>query len=105
MNALAFHTWTLDTTPLSDALATARRTGCKGVDLRRLEFARAAEAGQTAETGIAQVRACCLGVACVGVEFGWMWAQDEERRRLSSVFAEQCARAAALGCDLVRSPV
>ena len=105
MNALALHTWTLDTTPLVDALAIAKRTGWNGVELRRVDFTRAAEAGQPAETVITQVRASGLGVSCVGVEFGWMWADDEERRRLLSVFAEQCARAAALGCDLVMSPV
>jgi len=105
MNALALHTWTLDTTPLADALAIAKRTGWQAVELRRLDFTRAAEAGHTADAVVAQVRASGLGVACVGVEFGWMWAEDEERHRLLSVFAEQCARAAALGCDLVMSPV
>jgi 2-keto-myo-inositol isomerase len=105
MNPLALHTWTLDTTPLPDALAIAKRTGWKGVELRRLDFTRAADAGHSADVVIGQVRASGLGVACVGVEFGWMWAADEERHRLLSVFADQCARAAALGCDLVMSPV
>ncbi|HUF92070.1 MAG TPA: sugar phosphate isomerase/epimerase family protein [Candidatus Limnocylindria bacterium] len=105
MNALALHTWTLDTTPLPDALAIARRAGWEGIELRRLDFTRAADAGHSAEAVLGQVRASGLGVACVGVDHGWMWAEGDERRRLLSVFAEQCARAAALGCDLVMSPV
>ncbi len=44
-------------------------------------------------------------MACVGVAFGWMWAEGEERHRLLRVFAEQCARAAMLGCTTVMSPV
>jgi 4-hydroxyphenylpyruvate dioxygenase len=34
-----------------------------------------------------------------------MWADGAERARLLGVFDEQCARAAALGCDTVMSPV
>ena len=34
-----------------------------------------------------------------------MWAEGAERRRLLHVFAEQCARAAVLGCTTVMSPV
>src|SRR5688500_9788941 len=105
MNALALHTWTVDTTPLADALRIARRAGWQAVELRRLDFTRAAEAGHTADAVVRQVRASALGVACVGVEFGWMWTEGEERQRLLSVFAEQCARAAALACNLVMSPV
>jgi 4-hydroxyphenylpyruvate dioxygenase len=41
----------------------------------------------------------------VGVEFGWMWAEGAERARLLGVFDEQCARARALGCRTVMSPV
>src|SRR3989442_190957 len=40
-NPLALHTWTLDTTPLADLLAVARRTGWDAVELRRLDFLRA----------------------------------------------------------------
>jgi 2-keto-myo-inositol isomerase len=105
MSVLALHTWTLDRTPLPDALRAARETGWDAVELRRLDFARAQEAGTSADKVIAAVRASGLPVACVGVEFGWMWAAGTERRRLLQVFAEQCARAAALGCPTVMSPV
>ncbi len=102
---LSLHTWTLDTTPLPDALAVIKETGWDGVELRRLDFERAAQAGQSADQVLALVRASGLPVACVGVELGWIWATGEERARLLRVFAEQCARARTLGCPTVMSPV
>jgi hypothetical protein len=74
----------------------ARRGGWNAVELRRLDFARALEAGHSADDVIGLVRTNGLPVACVGVELGWMWAEGAERRRLLQVFAEQCARAAFL---------
>jgi 2-keto-myo-inositol isomerase len=105
MPRLALHTWSLDTTPLPEALAAAGAAGWDGVELRRLDYARAAEAGRDAAWVAETVRASGLAVACVGVEAGWMWADGAERARLLGVFDEQCARAAALGCDAVMSPV
>jgi len=105
MSGLALHTWTLDKTPLAEALRVAREGGWNAVELRRLDFARALEAGKSADDVIGLVRASGLPVACVGVEFGWMWAEGAERSRLLQVFAEQCARAAVLGCTTVMSPV
>jgi 4-hydroxyphenylpyruvate dioxygenase len=102
---LALHTWTLDATPLADALRIARATGWQAIELRRLDFKRAEESGRPADSVLDLVRASGLPVACVGVEFGWMWADGAERARLLAVFDEQCARAAALGCDTVMSPV
>jgi len=102
---LALHTWTLDSTPLADALRIAKATGWDGVELRRLDFRRAEESGRPADSVLDLVRASGLPVACVGVEFGWMWADGDERARLLAVFDEQCRRAAALGCDTVMSPV
>ena len=46
-NPLALHTWTLDSTPLPEALAVAKRTGWDAVELRRIDFIRAREAGKT----------------------------------------------------------
>jgi 4-hydroxyphenylpyruvate dioxygenase len=102
---LALHTWTLDATPLAEALRIAKATGWDGVELRRLDFKRAEEAGKPADAVLDLVRASGLPVACVGVEFGWMWADGAERARLLAVFDEQCRRAAALGCATVMSPV
>ena len=102
---LALHTWTLDATPLAEALRIARAGGWDGVELRRLDFKRAEESGRSADSVLDLVRASGLPVACVGVEFGWMWADGPERARLLAVFDEQCRRAAALGCPTVMSPV
>lgn len=102
---LALHTWTLDSTPLADALRAVREAGWNAVELRRLDWNRALEAGSSADDVVALVRASGLPVACVGVEAGWMWVEGAERRRLLQVFAEQCARAAVLGCTTVMSPV
>lgn len=102
--SLALHTWTLDTTPLADVLRIARHTGWDAVELRRLDFARASESGQSAAEVIALVRQSGLAVACVGVEAGWMFAAGPERRRLRRVFAESCEWAAQLQCPTVMSP-
>jgi 2-keto-myo-inositol isomerase len=102
---LALHTWTLDTTPLPEAVAAAKAAGWDGVELRRLDYNRAREAGRAGGWVEDTVRASGLPVACVGVEFGWMWADGAERARLLAVFDEQCARAAALGCATLMSPV
>jgi sugar phosphate isomerase/epimerase len=102
---LALHTWTLDATPLADALPIVKAAGWDGVELRRLDFRRAEESGKPADSVLDLVRASGLPVACVGVEFGWMWADGAERARLLAVFDEQCRRAAALGCATVMSPV
>ena len=48
MPRLALHTWSLDTTPLPHALAAAKAAGWDGIELRRLDYARAAEAGHDA---------------------------------------------------------
>jgi len=102
---LALHTWTLDPTPLAEALRIAQATGWDGIELRRLDFRRAEESGKLADSVLDLVRGSGLPVACVGVEFGWMWADGAERARLLGVFDEQCRRAAALGCGTVMSPV
>lgn len=102
---LALHTWTLDSTPLADALAIARRTGWDAVELRRVDFLRAREAGKTDEEVLGWVRASGLGVACVGVELGWVYADGAELTRLLGVFNESCRAAAALGCPRVMSAV
>ena len=100
---LALHTWTLETTPLADALRATKAAGWDGVELRRIDFARAAEKGQAATEVLALVKASGLGVACVGVELGWMFADGDERRKLMQAFEESCRWAVALGCRTVMS--
>ena len=105
VKGLALHTWSLDTTPLPALLHVARDTGWDAVELRRIDFARASEAGQTAAEVLDLVKASGLSVACVGVEAGWMCAEGTERLRLFRVFAESCRWAAQLQCRTVMSPV
>src|SRR6058998_393084 len=102
---LALHTWTLDTTPFAEVLRVAKRVGWDGIELRRVDFARAAEAGKRAEDVLALVEASGLGVECVGVEPGWMGAEGAERERLFGAFAESCRWAAALGARTVKHAV
>jgi sugar phosphate isomerase/epimerase len=95
---LALHTWTLDTTPLAELLPIVKKAGWGAVELRRLDFTRAAERGETADQVVNLVKGSGLPVACVGVELGWLWAHGDSAR-LQRVFDEQCARARARGDD------
>ena len=98
---LALHTWTLDTTPLAEALAAAKKGGWNGVELRRIDFTRCFEKGMTNAQVLELVRASGLKVACIGTEYNLIFAQGAERERLLKVLDETCANAVALGCDLV----
>ena len=100
-NRLALHTWTLDTTPLADALRAAKNAGWDAVELRRIDFTRSFEKGMTNAQVLDLVRASGLKVACIGTEYGLIFAQGDEKRRLLNVLEETCANAVALGCDLV----
>ena len=101
---LALHAWTLDTTALARVLQVARATGWNAVELRRVDFQRAREAGQPLEAVLALVRASGLAVACVGGERGFMFARGDERRRVMAGWAESCGWARDLGAGLVMSP-
>ena len=100
-NRLALHTWTLDTTPLAEALRAAKRGGWDAVELRHIDFARCFDAGMTHAQVLELVRASGLKVACIGTEYGLIFARGEEKKRLLKVLDETCANAVALGCDLV----
>lgn len=105
LNGLALHTWTLDSTPLARVLEVARRTGWDAVELRRVDFDRAATAGQSADEVLALVRASGLPVACVGVRHGWMFAEGAEYEDRLRAFGDSCRWARSLGCATVMSPV
>jgi 2-keto-myo-inositol isomerase len=105
MSTLALHTWTLDTTPLAEVVAVIQRTGWDAIELRRVDYNRAVQAGGTADDVDRLVRDSRVPVACVGVDFGWMWSDGAERKRLLDVVADSCRRARALGCHTIMSPV
>ena len=100
-NRLALHTWSLDTTPLAEALCAARDGGWNAVELRRVDFTRFFKAGKTNEQVIALVRESGMKVAVLGTEAGLLFAKDDESRRLFGVLDESCRSAKALGCDLI----
>jgi 2-keto-myo-inositol isomerase len=104
LRGLALHTGSLDSTPLAEALRVARQTGWDAIELRRVDFQRAIDAGGAAEGVLELVRSSGLPIACVGAQFGWMFAQGSERERLLGILADACRWAAALGCDMVMSP-
>lgn len=98
---LALHTWTLDTTPLAEALRAAKSAGWNAVELRRLDFTRCFDKGMANAQVLDLIRKSGLAVACVGTEYGLIFAQGEEKKRLLKVLEETCANAVALGCDLI----
>ncbi|BAT58753.1 inosose isomerase [Variibacter gotjawalensis] len=102
---IALHTWTIDTTPLRHALAAARDAGADAVEIRNADFVRCRERGMSDTEIAGMIREAGLPVSAVGVEYGWLFAQGDELRRLFDVFRRQCDNAVALGCGLVMSGV
>jgi sugar phosphate isomerase/epimerase len=102
---LALHTWTVDTTPLEGALAAAKAAGFDAIELRRVDFQRAAERGQSTAVVLDQVRAAGLPVSAMGVEYGWIFSTGAERERLFGVFRDSCESAVAVGCGLMMSAI
>jgi len=104
-NRLALHTATLDTTPLAEALHAAKTAGWNAIELRRIDFVRAAEAGQDEQRVFDLVRGSGLPVACVGGVSGWLFGEAAEAAPLLREVETSCRRAAALGCQTVMSAV
>ena len=100
---VAIHTWTLDTTPLEQALAAIKQGGADAVELRQLDFKRCYERGLSDAQVVEMVKASGNTVCTVGVEYGWMFATGDESKRLFTVFRQQCQNAVALGCDHLMS--
>ena len=98
---LALHTWSLDTTPLGEALRAARDGGWNAVELRRVDFTRCFDKGMTNEKVLQLVRESGMKVAVIGTEYGLLFAKGEESKRLFGVLEETSANAKALGCDLI----
>jgi len=98
---LALHTWSLDTTPLAEAIAAARRGGFDALELRRIDFARLIEQGLTDAQVVDLVRDGGLPVDVLGTEYGLLFAEGIERRRLFDVLEQSCRNARALGCPMI----
>jgi len=102
---LALHTWTVDTTPLDRALDAAKAAGFDAIELRRVDFQRAAERGLSNAAVLDLVRASGLPVSAMGVEYGWIFSTGAERERLFGVFREACESAVALNCRMMMSAI
>ena len=100
-NRLALHTWSLDTTPLAEALHVIKATGWNAVELRRIDFARCQEQGLSNAQVLDLVRASGINVGTIGTEYGLIFATGKERDRLLDALDLTCANAVALGCDMV----
>ena len=100
-NRIGLHTWTLDTTPLSDVLRIARETGYNAIELRHVDFVRCMATGMSNDEILAMIRASGLVVSCVGLETGLLFAQGAEQQRLFDSMDVMCARAAALDCEVM----
>ena len=100
---LALHMWTIDTTPLATALDAARSAGFDTVELRRTDFKRCFDAGMSNQQVLDLIHNSGIPVGVLGVEYGWLFAEGDESRRLFTVFRESCENAVALGCDMLMS--
>jgi len=100
---LALHMWTIDTTPLATALDAARSAGFDAVELRRTDFKRCFDAGMSNQQVLDLIHNSGIPVGVLGVEYGWLFADGEESKRLFTVFRESCENAVALGCDMLMS--
>src|SRR5690349_24112346 len=100
---LALHMWTIDTTPLATALDAARSAGFDAVELRRTDFKPCFDAGMSNQQVLDLIHNSGIPVGVLGVEYGWLFADGEESKRLFTVFRESCENAVALGCDMLMS--
>ena len=104
-NHIAIHTWTLDTTPLADALRIAREAGYNGVELRHVDFMRCRKAGMNEEAIVKLVRDANIKVAVIGTESGVLFESGDELKRLLGSLRYVCEKAVALGCkEIMVSP-
>jgi sugar phosphate isomerase/epimerase len=100
-NYIALHTWTLDTTPLADALRIAREAGYNAVELRHIDFMRCAKAGMSEDAMVKLVRDANLKVAVIGTESGVLFAAGDDLQRLTGSLRYVCEKAVALGCEVI----
>ena len=100
---LALHMWTIDTTPLAEALDAAKQGGFDAVELRRTDFKRCFDAGMSNAQVLDLIKKAGIPVGVLGVEYGWLFATGDESKRLFGVFRESCENAVALGCDMLMS--
>lgn len=100
-NRIALHTWTLDTTPLADALRIAREVGYNGVELRHIDFLRGQKAGMSEQAMVELVRAANIKVAVIGAESGVLFETGDELKRKLDSLRYVSEKARQLDCDVI----
>ena len=100
-NRIALHTWTVDTTPLADALRIAREVGYNAVELRHIDFMRGRKAGMSEEAMVKAVRDANIKVAVIGTESGVLFESGDEFKRLLGSLRYINEKCVALGCDVI----
>jgi len=98
-NRIALHTWTLDTTPLAEALRIAREAGYNGVELRHIDFMRCRKTGMSEDAMVKLVRDANIRVAVIGTESGVLFESGGELKRLLDSLRYVCEKAVALDCE------
>lgn len=102
---IGLHAWTIDTTPIADALRIAREAGYAAVELRYVDYERALAAGMSRDEYLELVRSSGIPVGCMGVENNLIFAEGAERERLLESFELTCRNAVAVECEtLMISP-
>lgn len=74
-NRLALHTWTIDTTPLADALHVARDAGFNAVELRYVDFKRCMDLGMTNDAVLEEAVKLRKSMA-----YAWRWSSIRATR-------------------------
>jgi len=100
-NRIALHTWTLDTTPLADALRIAREAGYNAVELRHVDFMRGRKAGMSEDAMMRSVRDAGIKVAVIGTESGVLFETGDALKRLLDSLRYVSEKAVALDCDVI----
>lgn len=103
LGRLALHTWTIDTTPLGEALQAISAAGYHAAELRRTDFKRCYEAGMSNDDVLDMIRKSGVAVAVLGVEYGFLFATGAESKRIFEDFHVSCQNAVALGCGQLMS--
>jgi sugar phosphate isomerase/epimerase len=98
---LALHTWSLDNTPLAEAIAAAKTGGFDAIELRRIDFVRCHDRGLANEAVIDLVHEQGMPVHMLGCEYGWVFAEGAEREHLFDVLEQSCEDAVALDCPVI----
>lgn len=98
---LSLHTWTLHTTALPEFLDVAREAGFAAVELRNIDFQNRRDAGMTNEAVLDLIGSSGVAVSTLGSEWGVLFAQGDEWKRMRESLELTFANAHALGCHCV----